>query len=268
MPTIALNLLTAALALLLSLRYLFPKWSSDSKLIKYSVYTITALLGGLALLLTVLNHNAELRGQFFAKLCKALSAPGPIDDIRCPLVNRAHGNILEIGPGPGTNFRCFANTTQSITSWTGVEPNKSFEPLLKQAAKDNGLEFPVSTTWLTAEEDYDVQDASVDSVISTHVLCSVDSPDQVLKGLAKTLKKGGKMYFMEHAISSDPTIRAFQTLLSPAFTIIANGCKFIDARSEIEAALGDTFDLELEDLQAPMPLSVFKPHVVGIATKR
>ena len=49
-----------------------------------------------------------------------------LDVIRCEDLglSRITGEVIEFGPGPGTNFRCWSNAS-SIRRWVGVEPNEA-----------------------------------------------------------------------------------------------------------------------------------------------
>ena len=121
-------------------------------------------------LLSALSASPELQEAWFAKLCSILSKPGPLDDVRCPLVQSVSGRVLELGPGAGANFRCLANAT-GITEYSTVEPNDKFTPALLAEAEKQSLPFPLTPTWLKGE-DLDVDAASFDSVLATHVLVS------------------------------------------------------------------------------------------------
>ena len=161
----------------------FAASSTNSKTLRYLSYIPTTLLSLLASLLSALSYSPSLRAKFFVSLCAVLSKPGPIDDIRCPLVNGASGNVLEVGPGAGANFRCLVNATD-ILSYTTVEPNAEFTDVLLSEARDQNLNFEITPTWLKGEE-MDIADASIDTVVGTHVLCSVDNPQQVLANIDK-----------------------------------------------------------------------------------
>ena len=93
--------------------------------------------------------------------------------------------MLEIGPGPGTNFWCWgseSNSTHDITEWVGVEPNEFFQLKIEENRLAHGLTFPTSTVWLKGEH-VDVEPESFDAVVGTHVLCSVDDVYQVCEAM-------------------------------------------------------------------------------------
>lgn len=47
---------------------------------------------------------AFYRDRVYPQIVSALGNPKPIDDIRRRIIPVAHGNVLELGVGPGVNF--------------------------------------------------------------------------------------------------------------------------------------------------------------------
>ena len=176
---------------------------------------------------------------------------------------------MELGPGPGTNFQCWAQG-HGMTEWVGIEPNAHFEVALSAAKREHQLqELPTQLKHLRGEE-LDVSAKSMDTVVAVHVLCSVDDVRAVLKEVERVLKPGGKFLFLEHVLDPDPkSWRAMvQHALSPMFNILANGCKFQHTSQELEIWAGRFgLDLQFEHVLAPMPLWPLRPHILGSATK-
>src|SRR5215468_10392810 len=96
------------------------------------------------------------------------------------------GTILEIGPGTGANLRYL---DPAKVSWVGVEPNPFMQAYLHEEA--NRLAMPIEIR-MPAGETLPVADASVDTVISTLVLCCVASQQSTLREVLRVLKPGGK----------------------------------------------------------------------------
>ncbi len=238
------------------------------KVIRFITGALSFILILLAVFLATLSSYPSLSARWFAFMCKKLSEPSELDNYRCPLVASATGATLELGPGAGANFRCLVNST-SITSYQTVEPNDSFTNDLLEEAKSHKLPFDVTPTWLRGE-DLDIPDSSIDTVLATHVLCSVDDPVMVLDNIDKALKRGGTFVNMEHVTAPEDQgkLRLAQSLIQPVATILFNGCKFRDAETIIRETLGDRYDINVTKFDAPMPLVPFVPHVSVIATKR
>jgi ubiquinone/menaquinone biosynthesis C-methylase UbiE len=100
------------------------------------------------------------------------------------------GNILEIGPGTGANLR-YLNPAK--VSWIGVEPNPFMQTYLHEEA--NRLGVPIEIRMPTGEA-LPVADESVDAVISTLVLCCVNSQQRALQEVLRVLKQGERLLFM------------------------------------------------------------------------
>ena len=269
-PTIALGLVATAFAVLSTARLVAPSRGALGKCLRWSSNLFGAVLAFAALGLTLLNSNAALRERAFARLCAALSKEPAMLPPRCErlgLGSELGGlAVIEFGPGPGTNFACF--TESPPARWTGVEPNAFFADAQDSAAAAANLTLPRDVAWLRGE-DVDVDAASYDAAILTHVLCSVDDPAAVLRQAARALKPGGKVYVMEHVEAEPGTAdRAFQVAFAPVFEIVANGCKFRNTAAMLRAEAPKHFTgLSIEEFRAPLPIPFLRPHVIATATR-
>jgi hypothetical protein len=96
------------------------------------------LYGGCALafaLMLASPYRDDISDGFFAHLCAFISRGGKMEDLRCDLLSKVHGRVLELGPGPGTSFACLKHNNAAITEWIGLDPNDKFAPLLDKAKK-------------------------------------------------------------------------------------------------------------------------------------
>ncbi|MCP9454836.1 MAG: class I SAM-dependent methyltransferase, partial [Nitrospira sp.] len=83
--------------------------------------------------------------------------------------------------------------------------------------------FPVRFDRRSAETlPYD--DRSFDFVVSTWTLCTISDPVQALREVGRVLKPEGRFLFLEHGLSDDPTIAAWQHRLNPLQNVIGCGC--------------------------------------------
>jgi len=227
------------------------------------------LLFGLVLLL--LANQPELRAGLFSSVCTRFISRDPaLLPLRCQLAQQAMGRTMELGPGPGTNFKCWNNGKHKMTEWIGIEPNQNFAEAITAAKQEHRLaSLPTKLVWRKGEE-LDIEAGSIDTVIGVHVLCSVDDMRQVLQEVERVLKPGGKFLFLEHVL--DPDQKSWRGLvqkaIAPIFYILGNGCKFHHTGQELEIWAGRYgLDLQLEHVAAPIPLWPMKPHVSGSATK-
>jgi SAM-dependent methyltransferase len=109
-------------------------------------------------------------------------------------------------------------------------------------------------------------DGSVDTVVSTFVLCTVDAPDLALHEIVRVLKPDGQLLFIEHIRSNSPLLARWQDRLANPWRRFARGCRCNRATSELMVAFG----FELEDLDdaswRAMP-PIVRPLIIGRARK-
>ena len=168
------------------------------------------------------------------------------------------GNVLEIGPGTGPNLVYYPSDIR----WLGVEPNGYMYPYLRTAAARVGLQVdlrPGTAEWLPAE------DNSMDTVVSTLVLCSVTDPEGVLREVLRVLKPGGRFLFIEHVAAPPGTRwRRVQTAIRPLWKIIGDGCHpDRETGPAIERAGFD--EVHYENFR--LPLGPVGTQIAGVAVK-
>ena len=118
-----------------------------------------------------------------------------------PLVNKAYGVVLDLGPGNGAQLgRLNSNNVATIY---GVEPNQAFLISLHESIQRHGLEGKYTVVPCRVEDtmtmrDYGIVEGSIDTIVSVHVLCSVEDPSRVEGCLNRYLKPGGQLIFYEH----------------------------------------------------------------------
>lgn len=169
------------------------------------------------------------------------------------------GTVLEIGPGTGANLG-YLNPAK--VSWIGVEPNPFMQAYLHKEA--NRLGMPIEIRMPTGET-LPVADQSVDAVISTLVLCCVNSQQRALHEVLRILKPGGRLLFIEHvAAPRGSWLRTTQNLLTPLWKRLGDGCHpNRETGVEVEAAGFETVDYE----KITAPTFIASPQIVGIAIK-
>lgn len=168
--------------------------------------------------------------------------------------------VLEIGPGPGTNLRYYRPGTRLIA----VEPAEVVHSRLRREAGRRGIELDLRPA---GAERLALDDASVDAVVSTLVLCSVDDPREVLGEVRRVLRPGGRFLFLEH-VAADPGSRLHrvQGWLRRPWAWALDGCEIRRNTGAIIRAAGfsevdeDRFSVS----GSWMPVS---PHVIGVAIR-
>lgn len=118
------------------------------------------------------------------------------------LKNAATGVCLDIGPGSGEWLYLFGKANNgSITKIYGVEPNTGMHPKLRENAVKAGLGDKYEVVGCGAEElssKAGFKRGSIDTIITVQCLCSIPTPEKIIKELYPLLKSGGKWLVYEH----------------------------------------------------------------------
>lgn len=159
----------------------------------------------------------KAREKLFAKMWQR-TAP-EVDDrlreLKENLFRNVQGVVLEIGPGTGANFQYFP---PDIT-WIGVEPNQKLQEMLRAHPKRPDNFKLISDIEKLPNE-------SVDTVVSSLVLCSVPKLEETLKEIKRVLRKGGRFLCVEHVAAPLGTfLRFVQRLIRPATRCLGGGCE-------------------------------------------
>ena len=168
---------------------------------------------------------------------------------------------MEIGAGSGLNFRHYHGN--QVDTLCAVEPDENLRKMAAEGVPD-GLNIDIVDG---RGEDIPLDDASVDSVVITFTLCSVPSPDEILKEAHRVLKPGGKLYVAEHGLAPDESVAVWQHRLTPLWKRLAGGCHLNrDFSNHLEGA---GFHVEKKDSQYLKDLPKFAAYVTSIcATKK
>ncbi len=190
---------------------------------------------------------------------------GPYDQVvgdrKRSLFTNLHGNILEIGPGTGANLAYFPQDIH----WIGIEPNPFMHSYLKKEAQSLGFNN-IDLRTGNAEQ-LDVEENSMDAVVSTLVLCSVPNLAATLQEVLRVLKPGGRFLFIEHVAASEGSLlRYIQNGIRPIWNVIGDGC---NPAHETWAWVGlenaGFASVNYEHFAAPLP--IVSPHIIGAAIK-
>ncbi len=142
-------------------------------------------------------------------------------DWRREMLTNAKGIVLDVGTGTGANFPHY--DPQSVELWA-LEPSEAMWCKAKKKAPPS-----LEVHWLP----YRVEDRtafrhlperSVDVVVATLVLCTVERPTLAVKHLYQWLKPGGKLFLIEHIIADQPWKVSIQKFVQPVWTKLACGC--------------------------------------------
>lgn len=137
---------------------------------------------------------------------------------RSALLSQATGRVLELGAGTGLNLPHYPDNLDELVM---TEPSPPMVGRLERRAKKAGI--PTSVMAADAER-LPFEDDSFDTVVSTLVLCTVDDPQQAIKEIARVLRPGGELLFLEHVRSDSPRLARWQDRLHRSWHAFAAGC--------------------------------------------
>jgi ubiquinone/menaquinone biosynthesis C-methylase UbiE len=138
---------------------------------------------------------------------------------RAEWIPHARGDVLEIGIGSGLNLPFYSNEVRRIV---GVDPSLELQALARRrlTGGPTNLEF-VSQS---AELRLPLADGSMDSVVVTWSLCSIENPAKALSEMRRVLKPTGNLIFIEHGRAPESRVAVWQERLTPLWKRVAGGC--------------------------------------------
>ncbi|MFC0472780.1 class I SAM-dependent methyltransferase [Halalkalibacter kiskunsagensis] len=136
---------------------------------------------------------------------------------RKDLLKHAKGSVIEIGAGTGVNFPLYEHCDEVIA----IEPNQHM--IKKAIERKKQTSIPISI-YETKAEKLPFPDHHFDTVVVTLVLCSVDEPSKVLLEIMRVLKPNGKVLLLEHVKMDHPIFSKFQTMFTPVWKQLCDGC--------------------------------------------
>jgi ubiquinone/menaquinone biosynthesis C-methylase UbiE len=138
-------------------------------------------------------------------------------DRRASVLAGAHGRTLEIGAGTGLNLRHYPDAVDELVL---TEPVEAMSTRLHRRAKEDDRARLVASS----AESLPFEDGYFDTVVSTLVLCTVEDPERALAEIARVLKPGGQLLFIEHVRSDDPKLARWQDRLHKPWFAFGDGC--------------------------------------------
>jgi ubiquinone/menaquinone biosynthesis C-methylase UbiE len=182
---------------------------------------------------------------------------GFFGSLRDEMVGLAEGSVVEVGVGTGLDFSHYRPA--SIQRLCVVEPDPHMHRQAERRAAT--VNFAVEFLDGTAEH-LPLPDHSVDTLVATLLLCSVDDPAQVGREMRRVLKDAGKLLFIEHVRAATPWRAVVQDCLAPLWRQVAANCHPNRASLTLLGQAGFAVR-EVQRISAGMPLD--RPLVAGIA---
>ncbi|MEZ5078359.1 MAG: class I SAM-dependent methyltransferase [Solirubrobacterales bacterium] len=142
-----------------------------------------------------------------------------LGEMRKQLLAGASGRTLELGAGTGVNLDSYSD---AVTELVLTEPDPHMAKRLRHRLAASGRRATVAEE---PAESLSCADDSFDTAVSTLVLCTVPDPAAALGELARVLKPGGRLLFIEHVRSADPAKARWQDRAERPWRFFANGCR-------------------------------------------
>ena len=140
---------------------------------------------------------------------------------------------------------------------TDVEGDKqaAIAKLVGALAAAGRAAMPVRVLDAVAER-LPVEGASIDSVVVTYALCTVDDVAATMAELRRVLVPGGVLHFVEHGLAPDEAVRRRQRLFDPVWRRFAGGCHLTrDVPTVLEESGFELDDVDSMYLPGPRALN-------------
>ncbi|MFC1436425.1 class I SAM-dependent methyltransferase [Streptacidiphilus sp. N1-3] len=203
----------------------------------------------------------ELSRRCFAAAYDAINGPAEragLRERRRSLLAQATGVTIEIGAGTGLNLPYYP---AAVTRLVLVEPDPHMRRRLRAHAERLGR----TTEILDARaERLPFPDSVFDTAVVTFALCRVPQEQSALAEIARVLRPGGELLFLEHVRSTDPKVAAKQDKRPFPYPLI--GCHPNRATLDAIEASPLTVESVLHG-EVPKVPRVESPMIVGSARR-
>uniref|UniRef100_A0A8C9PFU8 Methyltransferase type 11 domain-containing protein n=1 Tax=Spermophilus dauricus TaxID=99837 RepID=A0A8C9PFU8_SPEDA len=235
---------------------------------------LVQLLQLLMLLLTLPLHLMALLG-FWQPLCKsyfpylmavlAAKTNRRMENKKRELFSEIKGlmgtsgkvALLELGCGTGANFQFYPAGCRI----TCLDPNPHFEKFLKRSMAENRHLQYERFVVAPGEDMKQVADGSMDVVVCTLVLCSVQSPKRVLQEVHRVLRPVTLAY--------PRASQAFmwQHVFEPTWKHIGDGC-YLTRETWKDLENAQFSEIQMEQQPPPLKWLPVGPHIMGKASEK
>lgn len=183
--------------------------------------------------------------------------------MRAELLSAARGRVVELGAGTGANLDLYPDAVEELVL-TEPDPHMGKQLRAKAAAVATGA-APAPTVLEAPAQRLPLDDSSCDTAVATLVLCTIPDPAAALAEVARVLKPGGRLLFLEHVRAEDPGRALWQDRLEKPWRFLGDGCHC--NRDTVATIAASPLKLgEVEHGTLPKAPPIVRPLVRGSAT--
>lgn len=151
--------------------------------------------------------------------------------LRRKLLTNLYGDIVEVGAGTGANFPFYPTGARVLA----LEPDASMARRARARIASSAAQIDLQ---IADDRHLDTLVAkSLDAVVVTLVLCSVEDPAASLRRARRVLKPAGTLVLLEHVRSSG-NVGGVQDVLTPIWEQLLGGCHLNRDTDAIAASVG------------------------------
>jgi SAM-dependent methyltransferase len=203
---------------------------------------------------------AVWRDHVLPRIVDRACARSDLAELRRRALSGLRGHVVEIGFGSGHNVAHYPSGVDRVLA---VEPSMVARRLAERRLAESSI--PVEYVGLDGQR-LALADQSTDGAVSTFTMCTIPDVTRALRELTRVLRAGGRLAFLEHGLSPDPKVAAWQHRLTPLQRRVCGGCHFDRPIAELIAAAGfRIIDLENLYLSGPKTPSYL---YLGVAESR
>ena len=205
----------------------------------------------------------RLFASFYDRALKASEENG-LGDMRRALLADARGRVVEIGAGTGVNLDLNGAGVEDLTL---IEPDPHMGAKLRDRLADrgeHGSASPPARLVTAPAEAIPFDDDTFDTAVATLVLCTVPDPVAAIAELARVLKPGGRLLYIEHVRAEDPASARWQDRFEKPWRFMADGCHC--NRDTAATLSASAFQIEsIDQGKLPKAMPIVRPLIRGSA---
>jgi ubiquinone/menaquinone biosynthesis C-methylase UbiE len=177
---------------------------------------------------------------------------------RAELLRDLAGEVLEVGAGTGSTLGLYP---KAVTRLVMCEP----DPHMRRKLMEKRGTIEISDA---PAEKLPFENDSFDAVVCSLVLCSVRDQRSALSEIARVLKPGGKLVFLEHvAADGKPERLKWQGRIEPVWKHLMGNCHLTRRTEAAIAAAGLSIEsIQRESIRKALP--IVRPSIRGVARKK